>query len=64
MSGVLRTTGNRLMQQARLLKQTGQGARTFASDPHGPPKVNCWEAPTNIESWKEEHVRDGPRPEA
>ena len=24
---------------------------------HGDSKVNCWEQPTNISNWKEEHVR-------
>ena len=24
---------------------------------HGDAKVNCWEQPTNISNWKEEHVR-------
>lgn len=23
---------------------------------HGDAKVNCWEQPTNISNWKEEHV--------
>eukprot|EP00241_Pyramimonas_parkeae_P013739 CAMPEP_0114254550 /NCGR_PEP_ID=MMETSP0058-20121206/17043_1 /TAXON_ID=36894 /ORGANISM="Pyramimonas parkeae, CCMP726" /LENGTH=77 /DNA_ID=CAMNT_0001368785 /DNA_START=86 /DNA_END=319 /DNA_ORIENTATION=+ len=56
MSGILRTAGARLMQRPTLLRQPVQGARTFAADPHGPPKVNAWEAPTKIETWKEEHI--------
>ncbi|KMT02008.1 hypothetical protein BVRB_9g208780 [Beta vulgaris subsp. vulgaris] len=26
-----------------------------AADHHGPPKVNCWQEPTNPGNWKEEH---------
>ncbi|GLT47909.1 hypothetical protein SLA2020_215630 [Shorea laevis] len=26
-----------------------------AADHHGPPKVNCWQAPMNPAQWKEEH---------
>mmetsp|Transcript_27892 Transcript_27892/g.61007 ORF Transcript_27892/g.61007 Transcript_27892/m.61007 type:complete len:82 (+) Transcript_27892:94-339(+) len=60
MSGVLRSAGIRALRQATqqptLMRQTGQGARGFAADPHGPPKVNAWEAPTDPGSWKGEHV--------
>merc|ERR1711959_449861 len=30
--------------------------RNMATDPGAPPKVNAWEAPTDIPSWKEEHI--------
>merc|ERR1711959_368066 len=30
--------------------------RTMATDPGAAPKVNAWEAPTDIPSWKEEHI--------
>lgn len=30
--------------------------RTMAAEPGAPAKVNCWEAPTDIPSWKEEHI--------
>ena len=26
------------------------------AEPGAPAKVNCWEAPTDIPSWKEEHI--------
>lgn len=26
------------------------------SDPHGPPKINCWSDPMSPSQWKEEHV--------
>ena len=26
------------------------------ADPNAPPKVNAWEAPTNVAAWKEEHI--------
>jgi hypothetical protein len=30
---------------------------SLPADAHGELKLNCWEAPTNIAAWKEEHVR-------
>ena len=30
--------------------------RSIRADPGAPPKVNAWEAPTDIPSWKEEHI--------
>ncbi|KAL3151363.1 hypothetical protein ABBQ38_013193 [Trebouxia sp. C0009 RCD-2024] len=36
-----------------------QQQRGFAASVgHGDAKVNCWEQPTNISNWKEEHVRN------
>jgi hypothetical protein len=36
--------------------------RTYAADPHGPPKVPYpWNDPMNPGNWKEEHVRDRAR---
>lgn len=31
--------------------------KNLFTDAHGEVKVNCWEAPTEIARWKEEHVR-------
>lgn len=34
-----------------------QQQRGFAASVgHGDAKVNCWEQPTNISNWKEEHI--------
>lgn len=30
--------------------------RGFAAAPGEEPKVNCWEAPTQVAKWKEEHI--------
>ncbi|KAM7274776.1 hypothetical protein ACFE04_016642 [Oxalis oulophora] len=39
-------------QAASLVHRRGLAG---AADHHGPPKVNCWEQPTNPGQWKEEH---------
>lgn len=31
-------------------------SRSATAVGHGDAKVNCWEQPTNISNWKEEHV--------
>lgn len=36
----------------RLVQRRGLAG---AADHHGPPKVNCWQEPTNPGNWKEEH---------
>lgn len=35
---------------------TGLQKRGFAAAPGEEPKVNMWEAPTQIAKWKEEHI--------
>ncbi|KAG8364655.1 hypothetical protein BUALT_Bualt18G0020900 [Buddleja alternifolia] len=50
---------------ARLTSSTSSAARPSSliprrglagsADHHGPPKVNCWQEPTNPGNWKEEH---------
>eukprot|EP00238_Polyblepharides_amylifera_P014913 CAMPEP_0196579452 /NCGR_PEP_ID=MMETSP1081-20130531/22009_1 /TAXON_ID=36882 /ORGANISM="Pyramimonas amylifera, Strain CCMP720" /LENGTH=79 /DNA_ID=CAMNT_0041899055 /DNA_START=75 /DNA_END=314 /DNA_ORIENTATION=- len=58
MNAIVRSASNNLLRPARSVLTKGplQQTRTFAADPHGPAKVNCWEAPTEIGNWKEEHI--------
>lgn len=49
----MRTIAQRLGPFTRSL--TGR-SRTFAADAHGEVKYNCWEKPTQIAQWKEEHI--------
>ena len=39
-----------------LLDPVRHGCAGALADPHGEVKLNCWEAPTNIAAWKEEHI--------
>lgn len=56
MNGALRRLSQPLAQ--RILRPNGlqMQSRGFAADAHGEAKVNCWQAPTNISAWKEEHI--------
>ena len=44
----------------RALMTDGSNAGWGACADGGPPKVNFWEKPTEVEQWKEEHVRAHP----
>ncbi|KAK9810815.1 hypothetical protein WJX73_009563 [Symbiochloris irregularis] len=46
---------SRLSQSDASLAVSRQSRRSYA-DAHGEVKVNCWEAPTQINKWKEEHI--------
>ncbi|KAK9903416.1 hypothetical protein WJX75_005091 [Coccomyxa subellipsoidea] len=58
MSTILRRIGQPLLQrnsksQTPIFRQQRRG---FASEEHGEKKVNFWEAPTSVASWKEEQI--------
>ncbi|KAI8102029.1 hypothetical protein M9434_007089 [Picochlorum sp. BPE23] len=40
----------------RMTTPNGGGLRRYAADAHGEVKYNCWEKPTQIAEWKEEHI--------
>ncbi|PSC69939.1 hypothetical protein C2E20_6598 [Micractinium conductrix] len=37
-------------------KNSLQQQRGMAGDAHGEVKYNCWEKPTEVAKWKEEHI--------
>ncbi|BDA50109.1 hypothetical protein COCOBI_15-2370 [Coccomyxa sp. Obi] len=58
MSGILRKIGQPLLNSRSSLQSSllNQQKRGFAAEGHGEKKVNFWEAPTNVSSWKEEQI--------
>ncbi|EIE23137.1 hypothetical protein COCSUDRAFT_53518 [Coccomyxa subellipsoidea C-169] len=58
MSAILRRIGQPLLQRRPSSQNTilREQRRGFASEEHGEKKVNFWQAPTNVASWKEEQI--------
>mmetsp|Transcript_1679 Transcript_1679/g.5593 ORF Transcript_1679/g.5593 Transcript_1679/m.5593 type:complete len:84 (-) Transcript_1679:43-294(-) len=52
MNRLVQSAGTRIFSAGRNSSQV----RRYAADAHGEVKVNCWEKPTSIAEWKEEHI--------
>jgi hypothetical protein len=56
MNGALKRLSQPLAQRLLRPNRVQMQYRGFAADAHGEVKLNCWDAPTNIAAWKEEHI--------